>query len=149
MTNLRTIARALGGDVAGPDKVLVPGPGHSPKDRSLSVRLDPRAPDGFVTYSHAGDDWRICRDHVRTLLGLPEWQPGDGRRRTIPQQHVEKWDFAAITTECDEDRVWSKRELSRMASAREVWEEARDPRRTLAETYLREQRGLDLPDNLA
>ena len=37
---LRTIARALGGNVAGRNSVVAPGPGHSPHDRSLSVKLD-------------------------------------------------------------------------------------------------------------
>ena len=51
---LRAVARALGGEMSG-SQVLAPGPGHSPKDRSLSVRLSPSAPDGFVAFSHAGD----------------------------------------------------------------------------------------------
>src|SRR5215207_7920893 len=69
------IARALGGHVAGRDAVLAPGPGHSPRDRSLSVRIDPAAPDGLLVYSHAGDDWRACCDHVRQRLGLPPRTP--------------------------------------------------------------------------
>ena len=53
-----------------------PGPGHrNIYDRSLSVKLDPGAPDGFVVYSHAGDDINACRDFVRKALGLPAWQP--------------------------------------------------------------------------
>jgi len=100
--NLRAIAKALGGDVAGANTILAPGPGHSPCDRSLAIRLDPRAPDGFVTFSHAGDDWRECRDHVRARLGLPAWQPGDGRQRVVPQQHVAKWDLAALEDEAAE-----------------------------------------------
>ena len=47
MMDIRNIARGLGGEVAG-RQVLAPGPGHSRKDRSLSVRLDERAPDGFL-----------------------------------------------------------------------------------------------------
>ena len=35
------IAHALGGEVNGPNSILAPGPGHSHRDRSLSVRLDP------------------------------------------------------------------------------------------------------------
>src|SRR4051812_11164726 len=70
MTDVRTISRALGGEVIGSDQVLAPGPGHSPKDRSLSVRLSQHAPDGFIVHSHAGDDWRQCRDHVRSRLGM-------------------------------------------------------------------------------
>ena len=36
--DLRTLARALDGEISC-DEVLCPGPGHSIKDRSLSVRL--------------------------------------------------------------------------------------------------------------
>jgi hypothetical protein len=58
MTHTSHAAAALGGDVSGRDTILCPGPRHSPKDRSLSVKFDPTAPDGFLTHSHAGDDWR-------------------------------------------------------------------------------------------
>ena len=67
-------ARALGGEVAG-RQVLCPGPNHNAKDRSLSVRLDPSAPDGFVTHSFAGDDPIACRDYVRARVGLPPFKP--------------------------------------------------------------------------
>ncbi|EYD74086.1 hypothetical protein Rumeso_04339 [Rubellimicrobium mesophilum DSM 19309] len=73
--NLRSMAEALGGDVAGPNSILAPGPGHSPKDRSLSVKLTSKGPDGFTVYSHAGDDWKDCRDYVKEKLGLPRWEP--------------------------------------------------------------------------
>jgi putative DNA primase/helicase len=99
MIDTRAIAAALGGQVTGTNTILCPGPGHSPRDRSLAVRLDPRAPDGFLVFSHCGDDWKDCRDHVRQRLGLPEWQPGDGRQRRVPQEHVAKWDLAAIEDE--------------------------------------------------
>src|SRR3954470_1760683 len=69
MTDVRTISRALGGEVIGSDQVLAPGPGHSPKDRSLAVRLSRHAPDGFIVHSHAGDDWQACRDYVAQCLG--------------------------------------------------------------------------------
>jgi putative DNA primase/helicase len=68
--NLRTAARAFSGVVSGRDSILCPGPGHSRKDRSLSVRFDPNAPDGFWVKSLAGDDWRVCRNYVRERLGL-------------------------------------------------------------------------------
>jgi putative DNA primase/helicase len=144
------VARALGGQVAGRDTVLVPGPGHSTRDRSLAVRLDPTAPDGFLIYSHAGDDWKTCRDHVRLRLGLPAWEAGNEQRRTIPQRHMEKWDLAAIEVEANEGpRAWSEDELLRIAAARRIWDESRDPRRTLGERYLRDSRKLNLPDELA
>src|SRR6476646_10532939 len=68
------IAAALGGELAG-NQVLAPGPNHSPKDRSLAVRVDPAAPDGFVVYSFAGDDPLQCKDHVRSKLGMGAWAP--------------------------------------------------------------------------
>jgi RecA-family ATPase len=71
---LRSIARVLGGEVSG-RQVLAPGPGHSPKDRSLSIKIDPAAPGGFVANSFAGDDALACKDYVRGKLHLPAWQP--------------------------------------------------------------------------
>jgi putative DNA primase/helicase len=150
MIDARAIAAALGGQLSGRDTVLAPGPGHSPRDRSLAVRLDPTAPDGFVVFSHANDDWRACRDHVRSRLGLPPWEPGDEQHRIVPPRHVDKWDLASIEAEANEPpRAWTEDELARITAARRVWDEARDPRGTLAERYLREQRKLDLPDELA
>ena len=48
---------------------------HSAEDRSLSIKLDSAAPDGFVVHSFANDDPLVCRDHVRKKLGLPEFEP--------------------------------------------------------------------------
>src|SRR5215213_8094017 len=70
MMDLRSIARALGGEVVG-RQVLCPGPGHSPRDRSLSVRLEPRAPGGILVHSFANDDALTCKDFVRSRLNLP------------------------------------------------------------------------------
>jgi putative DNA primase/helicase len=68
----KIIARALGGQVIGRDQIAAPGPGHSSRDRSLSVRV---TPTGFMVHSHAGDDWRLCRDHVKQAIGIPIVQP--------------------------------------------------------------------------
>lgn len=149
MNELAQLARTLGGETCGRDTVLAPGPGHSPRDRSLAIRLSAEAPDGFLIYSHAGDDWRQCRDYVRLRLGLPAWQPGDEQRRTVPQQHVAKWDFAAVDTEAAIPPRLTEDDLLRINAALRIWKQADDPRGTLAETYLREHRQLDLPDDLA
>ena len=89
--DLRTIARALGGKISG-RQILAPGPGHSRLDRSLSIRIEPAAPDGFVVHSFAGDDPLVCKDHVREHLGLPRWEPGDEQeprsRRAEPPPHT-------------------------------------------------------------
>lgn len=84
MTNLpdlKSIARALGGEVRG-GQVSAPGPGHSAKDRSMTVRPEPTAPDGFIVFSHSGDDPIACKDYVRQRLGLGEWEPE--RRQSRP-----------------------------------------------------------------
>ncbi len=71
---LPQIAAALAGEISGND-VKAPGPGHSSKDRSLSVTLNPSAPGGFLVHSHAGDDDIKCKDYVREKCGLSAWQP--------------------------------------------------------------------------
>jgi hypothetical protein len=72
--DLKTVAAALGGEVKS-GQVQAPGPDHSPVDRSLSIRIDPSAPDGFVVYSFAGDDPIWCKDYVRLKLGLADFKP--------------------------------------------------------------------------
>jgi hypothetical protein len=67
---LQELARALGGEIAG-DEVLASGPGHSSKDRSLSVKPEPNAPDGLLIHSFANDDPQKCRNYVLTRLGIP------------------------------------------------------------------------------
>jgi hypothetical protein len=68
---LQHVARALGGEVSG-NQVRAPGPGHSPEDRSLSVKLDPDAPGGLLVHTFSlSDNPFECKDHVREKLGLP------------------------------------------------------------------------------
>jgi len=73
---MNELHRALGGEIAnGGIQLLCPGPDHSAEDRSLSIKLDAEAPNGFIVFSFAGDDVMGCRDYVRRKLGLPEFQP--------------------------------------------------------------------------
>jgi putative DNA primase/helicase len=126
MSALRSMAAALGGDVVkgkGGLFVLCPGPGHSAKDRSLSVSPSATDPDGFVCYSHAKDAWQDCRKHVLARIG--------GQRR----------EYQAPT------RTYPKADNS--AAAVRLWGEAVEPRGTLAERYLNEERRLELPDDIA
>lgn len=124
MNALRSMAAALGGDVVG-RSILCPGPGHSPRDRSLSVRLEAAAPDGFIVHSHAGDDWRPCREHVLQRLGRSASEPVK-RERNVS--------------------VTAPRSDNSMAQA--LWREAVEPRGTLAEIYLAGRR-LKLPEDIA
>ena len=94
LTNLQTLARALGGEVNG-SQVLAPGPGHSTIDRSLSVKLDSNAPDGFLTHSFAGDDAIICRDYVRAKAGLAPFKRNDVSRHRASEDAIERALMAA------------------------------------------------------
>jgi putative DNA primase/helicase len=126
----RAVARALGGSVSG-RHVFAPGPGHSRADRSLSIEIDPTAPDGFRCNSFAGDDWRECRDYVRQALGLGAWE----RRRSAPCRPMRP------TTTPDDTG-------DRTALALSLWNKAHDPRNTPASGYLA-SRGLTLSDDVA
>jgi putative DNA primase/helicase len=147
--DLRSIAAALGGEVSG-RHVLCPGPGHSRNDRSLSVKIEPNAPGGLLVHSFCGDDPITCKDYVRSKVGLPQWQPGeDDRDRTVPQHKIASHDRAVIEREAEERRPMTEDDLDRIERARRIWDEADDPRNTLAEVYLRQHRNLNLPDDLA
>lgn len=143
MIDLRTLQRALGGEICG-GQLSCPGPGHSPKDRSLCVRL---SGDDFVVYSHAGNDWRDCRDYVRRRLGLPAWQPGDGRDRRVDPSRLKNFDRAAVDAE-SERRPRTQEDLARIARALAIWNDAVDPRGTPAEQYLA-SRALALDDDVS
>ncbi len=85
MLTPQEVARALDGEVSG-NQVLAPGPEHGSKDRSLSIKLDANAPDGFLVHSFSGDDAIRCKDYVREKLGLPPWHgkpKGSPRSKTI------------------------------------------------------------------
>jgi hypothetical protein len=109
--DLRTIARNLGGEVSG-DKVLCPGPNHSKRDRSLSIRFERSAPEGFTVLSFCGDDIGNCRDYVRERLGLPAWKPDpnyrkNGQRPAVrPVRKQATAATAAATTTADAMAMW-------------------------------------------
>jgi len=131
--DLRAMARALDGEVAG-RQVLAPGPGHGPRDRSLSVRPSMSAPGGFVVHSYAGDPFDLCRDHVAGRIGLDlnAWRlQGRGVARPAPT-------FAPREPRPEPDRA------SKVARAAALWTEAMPPQGTVVERYLA-SRGLELP----
>lgn len=125
--NLHDLARQLGGELGRNSIVTCPGPGHSPKDRSLSVWFEG---DDLKVHSFAGDDWQVCKDYVRERLGLPSWEPRNGRKRGCA--------FHASKRPYDE-----RAEASRIAPVRRLWREAKDPRVPPVFAYL-EYRGLPL-----
>lgn len=135
--SLRILAVALRGTVTG-HQVLAPGPGHSRLDRSLSVRLTPGMPGGFICKSFTKDDFTVCRDHVASALGLPSdfWRTkgqdfGTFERAPTP--------ITFASAEPDPSRS------ARIARARALWAEAVPAKGSLAERYFA-GRGLILPD---
>jgi len=80
----QSLARALGGEASG-NEIRCPGPGHSPSDRRLSVKIDPSASDGLLVHSFAGDDWILCKDYVRQKAGLDPFKPSnENNKRPSP-----------------------------------------------------------------
>ena len=103
MMDLRTLQRTLGGEVNGA-RLLCPGPGHSTADRSLSVKLDSSAPDGFVVHSFADDDPIVCRDYVRTKAGLPAFKPNGSGRRRLSDDAIANMVMAAAMGQTDKPK---------------------------------------------
>lgn len=129
--DLRSIARAVCGDVVG-RQVLAPGPGHSRNDRSLSIWS---APEGVYVHSHAGDDWRACRDYVARQLGLESL-----RRREVSPAEQER-----IGADRERDaRLDVQRDAERTTRAVRLFNEARGPYGSPVENYLWSRR-IELP----
>jgi putative DNA primase/helicase len=126
------MALALGGHARGRN-VLAPGPGHSRTDRSLSIMIDPSARDGFIIHSFAGDSTSTCREHVRTALNLS----GSERQR---------WQSSSRRQPPSETALHDSSQRS--AFALRLWNEAVDPRGTIAASYLA-SRSLTLDDAIA
>lgn len=82
LPNLREIVRQHGGDVyAGGNRALVPAPGHSRKDRGLSLRL---VEGGRVIWA-AFNDTTLRDADVRAYLGL---EPGEVRQETPAERRA-------------------------------------------------------------
>jgi putative DNA primase/helicase len=131
--NLLTVARALGGEIQG-GQVLAPGPGHSRRDRSLSIRLDARAPGGLLVHSFAGDNPLAAKDYVRERLGIRRQSGATLVSMSQPPS--------------ERDSGTERSEAERTASALSIWAEAQHPRGTPVESYFR-RRGIVLPDDAA
>lgn len=118
----------LGGEAKGPLEAMVPGPGHSPADRSLHISFRSSQPDDFIAHSFAGDRFDQCRDLVRDAMGwgrsLPSRQMPDRRTRC-----------PALTSD--------DREAKRRA-ARAIWKASLPAKDTVVEAYLA-RRGITVP----
>ncbi len=136
--DLRSIARALGGEVRG-HRVVAPGPNHSRLDRSMSVRLSHQSPTGFIVTSFAGDPFDLCRDFVSAKLGFATdaWRTRSrGRGEACPSPAFKASEHAPPDEE------------ARIARAAALWGEGCDAAGTVVERYLA-GRGLALPERVA
>lgn len=122
------LARALGGEARG-NSVYAPGPGHSRHDRSLSILINPDAPDGFLVTSFSGDDWAAGRDYVRLHAGLPAF--GSETRELTAQERAE-W----ARRRADAERTEAAGRTWRIRKAADIWHEAEPIPGTIAEAYL-------------
>jgi hypothetical protein len=116
--DIKTAAQLLGGD-AYRNRVLCPGPGHSKRDRSLSVTF--HADGSFTTNSFSGDDFRDCRDHVKIILGITREDP--------------------VVVSAPPGPIYSGSSAARIASMDRLWAQCVPIAGTLAERYLN-RRGL-------
>ena len=140
--NASHAAKLLGGESIRAESVLCPGPGHSPRDRSLHVTFASTAPEGFLVRSYANDDFGACRDYVRDRLRLQR-PPRKSETVSFPQHAA--GEGVEISTPIDPDP--ERQAKTRLAVA--IWRESVDPRGTLVERYFRVHReGLDLPHEL-
>jgi putative DNA primase/helicase len=98
-------------------------------------------------HSFAGDDPIQCKDYVRTRLGLPAWQPGDEQDRRVHLSRIKDWDRNIADSQANL-RERTEDDLLRIKRAQALWNEAADPRGTMAVQYLM-ARALELPDDLA
>ena len=97
---LTEIVRRVGGDIfAGGTRALVPGPGHSPGDRSLSLWM---SGSRLVWHSFAGDP----ADAIRAHLGIERAAPASAeerrqaereRREAEAQRRSRAWRFCEAT----------------------------------------------------
>lgn len=117
MVSPQAVARIVGGRVYG-NKVIAPGPGHSRRDRSLSIVVSPDAPGGLLVHSFAGDDALEIKARILRELGL-----GPSATRN--------WVTPTPPDHSNRDRAMA------------IWREAVDPKDTPVEAYLA-SRGLPL-----
>jgi Protein of unknown function (DUF3987) len=107
LSNIQTLARVLGGEVSG-GQVLAPGPQHSATDRSLSVKLDNNAPDGFLVHSFSADDPILCRDYVREKIGLPAFKPNGHGYQNVSNDVIEQAAMAAAAAQSRNNKAKSR-----------------------------------------
>jgi putative DNA primase/helicase len=126
------LAKLLNGEVVGLGRCLVPGFGHSPADRSLSISVDEAYPDGFWVHSFAGDNELAAKREICRRLGIV----GHSKAR-YDTPHANKGQSTA-------SKAANAESLRKTALGIEIWSDGRDPRGSPVEWHLC-SRGLKLP----
>ncbi|MDX2277368.1 MAG: toprim domain-containing protein [Hyphomonadaceae bacterium] len=120
MSRLERIVAQLGGLAYDGGRALVPGPGHGPADRSVSLT---ETEEGriLVHCFSPRDDWRAVRDALRARGLLDGEEVAADVTAHMRQRH-------AVVQPDNEGRI---------ARANRLWEEARVMRGTPASAYLK------------
>lgn len=121
MSRLERFVAACGGILLdGGARALIPGPNHSHKDRSVSLRLTEEGRILIHCFSPK-DDWRDVRRALADL-GLLDHEPRG-------EQQGARWSASKIAAQpVSEERV---------ARARRLWDDSRSLLHTVATAYLR------------
>ena len=122
MSALKALVERCGGELHG-HYALLPGPGHSRRDRSLSVTIGREGQPVF--HSFAGDPFEAVRDY----LGL-EARPGSAPRDPALQRKIQQ------ATEKERQQ----REAESLDFCREVWSKTVLASRSPVERYLNSRR---------
>jgi len=129
----QNIVRAWGGDWYG-NYGTAPAPGHSRKDRSVSIRPHSSDPDDVIVQSFAGEDPLAIKDEMRRQ-GLLPTRSGRFRVQLLRSPAQE-----AVKTTAEAEGVRRSREL-----ALSLWRRSQPIVDTPAERYLREKRAIAGP----
>lgn len=148
MMTLQQFAGALRGRVVSGGVSFAPE-GHSPRDASGRLFIDPLARNGYrIACLSPKDDPLRARDYVDRQCGLPRWEPG-ANGGLLNFQHIHRSPQEVARRDHAREKLRVAREAEDRTKAERVgriWDEAgTDPRSTLVARYLDEHRHLDLP----
>ena len=133
----RSITKAMGGDWCG-GTGLMPGPGHSKRDRSMWIR-DRDDGLGVLVGSFAGDGWQVCRDYLVSLRLLPERERSPAPLSAADRDRLRK-------AREERQREQARLDAERTAEAAALWNACRPAAGTLVDRYLSVHReGLERP----
>lgn len=121
MSKVRDIVREHGGDLyLGGRSALVPGPGHSRKDRSLSIR---ETDDGRVLFHSFSENSPPARE-IMAYLGL---EPGEGRE--VSREERARW-------RRQREEAERRQRIADQAFCASIWRNTLPFEGSLAEAYL-------------